>query len=171
MAELKLESGILGIRGPAFCFPFADTHLMRFLVFSAPASGVGFTPTSRGTPQGTHGTLLGGKIWEPRQESGILGIPPPASCLPGVAPVYCGFAYLDTPRLLLGVNVHPRESRADPRGDLRVGKIAELAPVRPRNATERQNGGITTMGRILGVRGAVFGAPFFISPSTAVSGI
>ena len=41
IGELRLESGILGVRGQVFRFPFASHHLRRFRVFSAPSYGVG----------------------------------------------------------------------------------------------------------------------------------
>ena len=40
MADLRLVSGILGVRGAAFCFPFVAPRLLWFRVFSAPAFGV-----------------------------------------------------------------------------------------------------------------------------------
>ena len=41
MAELRIDSGILGILGPPFCFPPLPPRLGRFRVFSVSALGVG----------------------------------------------------------------------------------------------------------------------------------
>ena len=49
MEELQLESGILAIARPAFCFSSSTTHLRRFRAFNAPASGVEMGRRRRGT--------------------------------------------------------------------------------------------------------------------------
>ena len=41
ISELRLEPGILGIPGQAFCIHCAANHLRRFRVFSVSASGIG----------------------------------------------------------------------------------------------------------------------------------
>ena len=73
MAELRIESGIFGIPGSAFCFLSSYPLLRRFRVFSIAALGDGCQwPPPRNFSRNPHGTLRNGKMAEIRQESGIL---------------------------------------------------------------------------------------------------
>ena len=81
MAELRLESGILGISGSAICFPFfaaPSTVVSRIYYFRFGRWASTATPAE--SPPGPHGTLRSGKMAELRIECGILWIPVAAFC-------------------------------------------------------------------------------------------
>ena len=107
MAKLQLESGILGVRAPPFCFTFFETRLRMPRVFRAPALRVGrLCPPPAARLPVLRGTLRGGKMEELRPVSGILGVRGATFCPLSSSPVYCGFACLAPPLLVLRVNVH-----------------------------------------------------------------
>ena len=138
MEELRLESGILGIPGPAFCCPIAATpstvvsRNYRFrvgcwLVTRFPrGASPGIPPTHpphHPPPTERFGTVKGRNCARKPELGGAW-----AGLLFSFLrqPIYGGFAYLASLRLVLGVNVHflwnaPR-APAGPSGALRSGK-------------------------------------------------
>ena len=118
MAELRLESGILGYSCLVFRFPIAATPVYGGFVYLPPLFwrwALMYAPPLN-VSRGTHGALWNGKMAELRLETGNLGATGAASCFPiVVAPIYGGFFYLAFPRWLFVGNVRPpRNSRAPP---------------------------------------------------------
>ena len=127
---LRIESGILGVRGSAFSFSSFVAIYGGFGYLEFPRRSLGVNGHSSGTSPGTARNAAGCKMAELRRESGILGIDGSAFC----------FSFFDAPSTMVSRVYHCRvgcwASMATPRGvsrrpsylngTLRNGKMAEL---------------------------------------------
>ena len=121
LGELRVESVILRVPGPAFCFLPPSPIYGGFVYLSFPRWVLGVNGHPRGTPHGT--VKLGNCEWRPE----FLWIPVSIFCFSFPVTIYGGFVYFAFPRwVLMATPAERPRNPTGPHGAPRIGKIGEL---------------------------------------------